>query len=305
MSDIRSSEVAFTGFRFIRAHPGVIAIWAGVYLAVVFLAIAALIFMAGAEFTQLTRLQGGEGGALALSLLARLAPAFAVLGVGAAMAFAVVYAGAARAVLRPQEKAGAYLRLGADEWRQFLLLLLMGVVFLAAYIALIVAAALLIAGGAMVFRDAGVGGVILGILLGVASGLAAFCAAVYIAVRLSLASPLTFDRGRVDLFGSWALTKGRFRSLLGAYLLAWLLAMIVSAAAFAINLAVTGVGGGLAGLMQMGSPDMSSLGAYLSAAVVAGLVVNAIAAALMWPVMLMPASEAYRQIVGDNPADHF
>lgn len=51
------------------------------------------------------------------------------------------------------------------------------------------------------------------------SALGVFVFLIWLAVRLSLASPLTFDTRRVRVFGSFALTRGRFWSLLGAYLL--------------------------------------------------------------------------------------
>ena len=307
MSDIRSSEVAFAGVRFIRGNPGAVAIWAGVYLLAAFVLVGALIFMAGPDIGRLQSLDTGSAAVsdVGLDLLFRAGPAFVLVGLAACAAFSMVYAGAARAVLRPEQKAGAYLRLGADELRQFLLFLLMAVVFLAAYLAVAMAATAVVVGGILLLRDTGAGGVAIGILVGVVGAIAVVCGAIYCAVRLSLASPLTFDRGRVDLFGSWALTKGRFWSLLGAYLLAWLVAMIVNAASAVINLTVLGVGGGLSGLMQGNAPDMSSLAAYFTPAVVAGLVVSAAAAAMMWPIMLMPASEVYRQITGDNPADAF
>ena len=51
---------------------------------------------------------------------------------------------------------------------------------------------------------------------------------------------------RIDLRAAWAMTKGRFWPLLGAYALAFALSVVVVILTFAISVAVVGiVGGGL------------------------------------------------------------
>jgi hypothetical protein len=80
-----------------------------------------------------------------------------------------------------------------------------------------------------------------------------------LAVRLSLAPPLTFATGRIDLFGSWALTRGRAGRILGAYALTLALVALVY---FLSALVVAAVGAVLAGgdLQTVDkTPDATSL----------------------------------------------
>ena len=183
-----------------------------------------------------------------------------------------------------------YLRLGADEMRQFLLMLLIGAVVLGASLgASLVIAILTIFLGVAAKGFAAAGSTLLAI--------AWICAGLYCWVRLSLAAPLTFDEARVDLFGSWALTRGRFWKMFGTYVLVTALGALVVLLVLMISAAVAAVaGGGLDGVGQLFHPDMSSLAVYFTPVRVAILAVNALAGALILPLFLAPAPELYRQL---------
>lgn len=142
------------------------------------------------------------------------------------------------------------------------------------------------------------------VLLGVVVALALLAAWIYVWVRLSLASPLTFATRRINLFGSWRLTRGIFWPMLGAYLVAGILAIVVSLLILAISAAVSAaVGGGLSGLQSMMKPDMSSLATYLTPARFVTIFANAVSTALVWPVLLTPASAIYRSLPEAVDAD--
>ena len=198
-------------------------------------------------------------------------------------------------MLRPGEGRWAFLRLSGDELRQLLLFLLMIAVGIGAEIVLIIAAAIVGVGLALALAAAGLSGAHWAIVIMV---VLCYAALAYFGVRLSLASPLTFDSRRVDLFGSWALTRGRFWKLLGAYLLVYLLVIIVGLLVLTISVvlgAVAGGGLGAAGTMLF-HPDTSSLAAYFTPARLLFTLIWAAASALLWPLMLMPAPEIYRQL---------
>ncbi|MEI9891311.1 MAG: hypothetical protein WDN45_12940 [Caulobacteraceae bacterium] len=91
-------------------------------------------------------------------------------------------------------------------------------------------------------------------MIGLLIGIAVCCAAIYGFVRLSLASPLTFDTRKVDLFGSWALTRGRFWKMLGTYLLVVGLALVIGLLVMIITIAVAAVLGGLGALASIFRP---------------------------------------------------
>jgi hypothetical protein len=286
MEQFSISDAAFAGFRFVRENPKTVAIWAGLSLAVSAVGGLAMVSLAGPAMTQFMALsQGGsKDPAAALALMGQLAPFYGVMMLFSFVFYAVLYAMMSRAVLRPQDEGFAYLRLGRDEVRQFLLFLLAVLIGTAAYVAFILVV------------------VIVGVAAGMMLGLTALSGWIYVWVRLSLASPLTFDRGRVDLFGSWKLTRGRFWPLFGCYLLVVVLVVVVLILIMVIGAAAAMVMGGLDGLGQLFRPDMSSVAAYFTPLRALILMVGAIASALFWPVLLMPAAEIYARIVEGDAA---
>ena len=121
-------------------------------------------------------------------------------------------------------------------------------------------------------------------------------ALIYVAVRLSLAPALTFESRRINLLGSWALTRGRFWPLLGAYVLTvalvamvWILSQLV---VLALGVVLSG------GDMQAATlqPDMSSLRAYFTPYRMIQTVLSAGVSALVWPVLFTPPVAIYRSL---------
>ncbi|WP_218275859.1 hypothetical protein, partial [Pseudomonas sp. MPR-AND1A] len=65
-------------------------------------------------------------------------PMYGVIGIVSLIFYPVLYATMSRAILRPSENAMGYIRLGGDEVRQLLLILLWVVVGIAAEIATVI-----------------------------------------------------------------------------------------------------------------------------------------------------------------------
>jgi len=140
----------------------------------------------------------------------------------------VLAIGAMRAVLDPAAGRAAYLRCGADELRVTGVMLLVAVGGYVGMLLLVVGAVLI---GVLVGDAAGGGWAIGAVAAVLAVGLS-----LYVLVRLSLAVPLTLQRGAITLRPAWRLSKGRFWYLVGGYLLTALMTMVVMAPVFAMQM---------------------------------------------------------------------
>jgi hypothetical protein len=139
-------------------------------------------------------------------------------------------------------------------------------------------------------------------LLVVLLGLGGLALLIWLAVRLSLAVPITMAERRISIFGSFAVTKGRFWPLLGMSLLAVVMSFVVSLLGSLVAMPLQLLAGGLDGLAQL---DGESLPAILQAAwpaITIWIVINAVMSALQVAVIYAPFSAAYRDIKGGNPS---
>ena len=260
-------------FRLLRERPGAVAAWGLVYLAVVVGMLFATRPYVEAQTAAMTRNDPAAMMASMQSFGVLMLANLVSLGV-----FMVLFTAAMRAVLRPLDPGFAYLRVGMDELRVIALsiLFLIGFYFafiIAALVVALVAGIFAIAGGAA--AGIAVGGIGLALLI---------AAAVWIEVRLSLVFPLTLIRGRFVIGESWRLTKGRFWTLFGAYLVLGLVLLLLW-----IAVAMVTLGSYWTDLMQSGfTPEgiqaaarrqmerqlalgpVTILGWFLSAAVGAG-----------------------------------
>jgi len=294
---IATTDAAFIGFRIARERPMVLVHWAAFYLLFTLATLLIMVPMAGPALMQLQELdQANPDPTESLALIGRMAPAFLILLPLSLLYYGVIYAAVSRAVLDPADSRLGYLRFGAQELRQALLMLLLGLVMFVAYLGLIIVGAIIVAltalGGAA-FIGFGVALMVLVVMSGL----------VFLMVKFSLASPLTYATGKVNLFGSWKLTNGRFWPMLGAYLLATILMIIVYLLTAGIFFTVVAVVGGFEAATKMMSPDLSSFASALAPVSLAYFAVTAVVTAMTTMIWVGPTAEIYRQLkaAGEAP----
>jgi hypothetical protein len=294
MSDIASADAGLVGFKLAKAHPMAIPAWAIFSLVSSVLITVLLITMAGPALMEMQQYQPGPNpdpadlariyGGLGQAGLVVL-PLSLVFG-------GIIYAAASRLVLKPEDRGFGWLKLGADEFRQMLVLLVVWILMFLAYLAVVVLVAVVAAVGSMVAP-------ILGVLLASLGVIAAIGAMFYLAVRLSLASPATFASGRLSIGESWRLTKGKFWPLFGAYIIAFIMTIIVSLAAMAVFFVVAGIPFGFSTVgATMMSPDMSSTATMFTGVGIAYFIWSAIVSGFTNLLFLTPAPTLYAQIKG-------
>jgi hypothetical protein len=145
-----------------------------------------------------------------------------------------------RAVLEPQKRGFAYLRLGGDELRQFLTGILIFLLLLALYLIFAVFCILVITAGKAVGRPWEGWIDTLGIIIGV-------CACIWVIVRFTLALPMTFAEKRISVFPSFRVTRGQFWPLIGMLLMIFVCLIGVAIVGGALRAILVLIAGGANG----------------------------------------------------------
>lgn len=295
MAEFTAADAAFTGFRVVWERPLAVVFWSALQVAVSLGATLFVTLSAGPAFSQAMEagMQFNPDPTQALARLAAVGPTYLVLLLAFLVFYAVLYAAMNRAVLRPDQASFGYLRLASDELRQLGLLALMAVLAILVTFGIVLVASVLLE---LLSLLVGATAILLAPLVLLPLMIGVF---VFVGVRFSLASPLTFERGRIDLMGSWRLTQGRFWRLLGAYLLAYGLSLVVAALTLAIAIfSVAILGGGFSAIAQGAEENFSSLATAFTPAHVLYLTITAIGSALGLPITMTPPATIYRALAG-------
>jgi hypothetical protein len=212
---------------------------------------------------------------------------------------AVVYAAVYRAILRPDERGFARMRLGQDE-------LYVGLVTVILVVLLIL---LLMVGTIVLMIPIGIGFAIAGAagganILAVLVGLLALAAMVGVALlysRFGMALPMTFAERRIRVFEAWTLTKGYSGQLL---LMAFLQMLIIIGLYIAAMLAIFAAAAGSFIGVDPASWQEAISGAQVlerfSGAIVVAILVYALMFFILTPIMLAPWARAYQLILKDK-----
>ena len=295
---LSATDAAFAGFRLARARPQVVLALAAVNFALLVVFALAMVTLAGPDLARMQALGPHPNPDQALALLGRLTPFYTLAVVLVLATYAVVYAAVCRALLRPSAGWSGAVRLGRDELRQGLVLLSVALLLFAVYVLLLIVGVIAagLVGAAVPTLRAAPG------VLAIAVGLVVAGALLFAGVRLSLASPLAFDEGRVDLKGAWRLTRGRFWPLFGAYLLAWFVMLVLAVVMLVAYAALGLAAGGSAGLNGVFQADISSLAGYFTPMTLLYMAASSLLYGLGFAVLVGAAVDAYRQIAGRGDA---
>lgn len=300
MSKFSASDAAFVGFRLVREHPRTVAVWAVLMTVLSLVSSTLTILLAGPQLTAFMEMnaQNTASPEEMLAAMGGLAPLIGISLIYSLALYAVMLAAVNRMVLRPADSRSAYLGLGGDELRQAGTLILVNLLLLGVYIVAVLVMAILV--GVAVAASGGGGGAVTG-LVGLITFIGVACLMIYMAVRLSFASAITFDTGKVSVRASWAMTKGHVGALLGAYLLAAVMAVIVYFLIMTIVAAIGAIAsGGITGLSGLFEPDMTSLAAFFTPIGVARAVFAGGISVLTSLIMFSPAPEVYRMLKSDE-----
>ena len=286
-----ATEAAFEGFRVVRRKPLTVIFWALAYIAMM----GTLFALAGGSIASLMAAMEGLQGSQEPSpeqmaaIWRSYLPLFALVIPVSLLFGSVMNAAVVRSVVRPEQSAFGYLRLGMDELRTLAVTIVLAVLY--GIFMMVAAMAVGILAGFAANADIPA----LWILV-VLAGLGLVVLLVWLAVRFSLAVPITVAEGRIAIFDSFAMTRKHVWPLIGMAIIAWIMSMVVGLLGGLVALPVTmllGAGGDLATM------DGQTTLQILQAAwpMVAGwIVVQSVLSALQLAVVYAPYSAAYRDL---------
>lgn len=290
MADFNPSDAAFEGFRITREHPAVMPVWAVLQFVVSTALIWALV-SSGFQAAMMDLQQAG--GQPDLEALGPTSTAFvrkfALLLPLSILVNTLIQAAVMRMVLRPSERSFGYLRFGGDELRIAAVQVITGLIIGGfSFFGLVIISAII-----------GIGGVF-GALVSFPLMLGYVAAIIFLSVRLSLAIPATFVRGRIDIRGAWELTRGKFWPICTVFLLAFVLYLVVLLAGSMIGSAIGFVFGGA------NPPEGAATFAdYLSPGQIVGNLVGSVIAAMGSAILYAPGAVIYRKLASQTAPNVF
>jgi hypothetical protein len=227
-----------------------------------------------------------------------------LLTLGGAFFGVILYCAVFRAVLRPEDRRFAYLRIGLAEL--FLFILAVGfyfVFFIGLFVAIIPVA--VVAGIAVAAHAPGAA-----VILGVVSGIAIAVLVIWVVFRFALVGPMTVQDGKFHLFDAWTLSRGHAGALfllaLCLFVILMVIELVVGAVALAFGIAILGqAAGGLQNLSTFFSQSPSALFASLAPALIIGGLVSIPVSGALVAIVGAPWARAYRDLAPPDVAATF
>lgn len=222
-----ASQAAFEGFRITRTQPLAVLAWGGVWL-IGLMAMGVAMLPAMMPFAEEITAAGGNPDALSAGAQAAIMSAVWYMAPIALVIQALLAPALYRAVLKPEARRFAYLRIGMDEVRAL-------IIFVATAA---ISFALSFGGDAVEALATQTVGSWMGILVGTAVSMAS----IYLAVRFSLLAPRSVREGRFVIKPALDTTKRLFWPLLGMGVIAGVMAVLVVLLLVVVALPLTTIG---------------------------------------------------------------
>jgi hypothetical protein len=298
-------EFAFEGFRIISRRPMAVLAWGVVLLIVNVAGFGSFIPLMVPAIEQLAA-AGSPDPTLMPAILARMILPYFILLAVMIIGGAVVSCAIFRTALDGTKGRFGNLRLGGDEVRMIVVHLLFAFVFFGIYLACLLAGGVIGGGLGVALNAVNEDLVAIGVFIGIAVMVALM---IWILLRLSLFAVQSFAEKTINLFGSWKLTKGNSWTLLGGYLLAFVLAIVVETVAmFVVWIVMAVVMVANMGAMQelshsAGPPQFGTVMAAIAPMLIAYVTLFSLfVQPLMTAILVAPSAAAYRALSGRLPA---
>ena len=294
-------DFAFEGFKTIQKAGFNIVAWGGLLGLALLIGLGSFVPLALPAILQLSK--GGQitDPMAVMGLFSALILPYFLLLIVLLVAYSVVACAVYRVVLGEPKTSFAYLKLGEQEWRNIGVNFLFALIFMAIYLGVLVAGSL--AGGliavllSLINKDLAP----LGVFVGIAVALVAM---VWILIRLSLFSVQTYADKKLNLFGSWKLTKGHVWTLLGGYIITWIVAMVVESIGMLVIWLIVGAMAltNLHGLEALGNTTTPDIGRILTTVAPMVIVYLLLSCLVIFPMMVSimysASAAAYRTLAG-------
>ncbi|MBB5746104.1 hypothetical protein [Brevundimonas variabilis] len=222
-----ASQAAFEGFRLTRTQPMAVLAWGGVWL-IGLLAMGAAMMPAMLPFAEEITAAAGNPDALSAEAQAAILSAVWYMAPIGLVIQALLAPALYRAVLKPEARRFAYLRVGMDELRAL-------IIFVATAA---ISFALSFGGDALESLASQTIGSWLAIIIGTAVSMAS----IYLAVRFSLLAPRSVNEGRFVIKSALDTTQRLFWPLLGMGVIAGVMAVLVVLLLVVVALPLTSLG---------------------------------------------------------------
>ena len=254
MTTFSPVEAALEGVRMTRRKPLVVLAWAACYFAMlVMLGLVVAFAFGGSVRADLALLQRTNDLREWVDIVARRKGTLLPLIALAVALQSVITVAIMRAAVRPDDHGLAYMRIGKQEARQFVVALVGWAVTLV--VTALPSALLVLIGSGLI----SLGAVETNRWVEVLGTIAVAGLSIWFGIRLSLLSITTFAEGRLDLRRTWALTDRHFWQLLWMYGLAVIITILVGVAQTVVAGLILGLSGGITNVVMLALTGLANM----------------------------------------------